>query len=124
MSDFFEDSDLVYAYTRAQAIADGVLIDVSEMAKEAGITFPVALTSSVYADVCNIPPSKSHQDPKGRLWDLLTMFVSNARKFRSSQFSYDFIMHVGNKTYYTVKAVCSPGDDCEPVVTLMLPNED
>lgn len=28
---------VVFSYTRAQAIEDGVLVDVSEMAKEAGI---------------------------------------------------------------------------------------
>jgi len=30
---------VIYAYTRAQAIEDGVLVDVSKMAKEAGIKF-------------------------------------------------------------------------------------
>jgi hypothetical protein len=38
----FEDSELIHSYSRAQAIADGVLIDVSETAKEVGIVFPVA----------------------------------------------------------------------------------
>ena len=32
----FEPSDLIHSYTRAQAIADGVLVDVSDVAKEAG----------------------------------------------------------------------------------------
>src|SRR5690606_22501667 len=32
--------DIIFAYTRAQAIADGVLIDVSNTAREAGIKFP------------------------------------------------------------------------------------
>ena len=39
---------VIYAYTREQAISDGVLIDVSKMAKEAGIRFPVVLTSAVW----------------------------------------------------------------------------
>ena len=29
--------DVIYSYTRAQALADGVLVDVSERAKRAGI---------------------------------------------------------------------------------------
>jgi hypothetical protein len=40
----FEEADLIHRYTRAQAIADGVLIDVSAVARKAGITYPVALT--------------------------------------------------------------------------------
>ena len=35
-------------YSRADALADGVLIDVSATAREAGIIYPVALTSMVH----------------------------------------------------------------------------
>jgi len=34
---------VIHTYTRAQAIEDGVLIDVSEMAREAGFRWPVAV---------------------------------------------------------------------------------
>jgi len=30
----FEDTDVIYSYTRAQAIDDGVLVDVTETARE------------------------------------------------------------------------------------------
>ena len=40
----FDDADLVHRYTRADAIRDGVLIDVSAVAREAGIRYPVTLT--------------------------------------------------------------------------------
>ncbi len=36
------------AYTRAQAIEDGILVDVSETAREAGFTIPVAVTRTVW----------------------------------------------------------------------------
>jgi len=39
----FENADLIHRYTRADAIADGVLIDVSQTAREAGFAYPVAL---------------------------------------------------------------------------------
>ncbi|MCF5089180.1 hypothetical protein GIW57_03195 [Stenotrophomonas sp. PA-6-5C] len=39
----FEPSDLIHSYTRAQAIEDGVLVDVSDVAKEAGFKLPVAI---------------------------------------------------------------------------------
>ena len=42
----FDDAELSHAYTRTDAIRDGVLIDVSAAAKDAGFTFPVALTAA------------------------------------------------------------------------------
>ena len=47
----FEDFELIHSYTRKQAIEDGGLIDVSEMAKEAGFKFPVATTNTVWTDL-------------------------------------------------------------------------
>ena len=35
---------VIYTYTRAQAIEDGVLVDVSTLAAEAGIRYPTAVT--------------------------------------------------------------------------------
>ncbi len=42
--------EVIYSYTRAQAIDDGVLIDATEMAKEAGFNWPVALTAAAWSD--------------------------------------------------------------------------
>lgn len=41
--------DLIHSYTRAQAIDDGVLLDVSNIAKEAGVKYPTALTHVVWS---------------------------------------------------------------------------
>ena len=49
MTNLFSPDDLIHSYTRQQAIEDGVLMDVSETAKEAGVRFPVALTRAVWA---------------------------------------------------------------------------
>ena len=63
---------VIYAYTRAQAIADGVLVDVTETAKEAGFKLPVAITEALQN---RITPTKADtaigQDYDGRLWDVL-----------------------------------------------------
>ena len=40
----------ISTYTRAEAIEDGVLVDVSETAAEAGITFPVAITRRLWTE--------------------------------------------------------------------------
>ncbi len=40
--------EVIHSYTRAQALADGVQVEVSKVAAEAGIRFPVFLTRTVY----------------------------------------------------------------------------
>ncbi|HKI36594.1 MAG TPA: DUF6573 family protein [Gemmataceae bacterium] len=44
----FESADLIHRYTRADALRDGVLIDVSATAREAGFKYPVALTAAAW----------------------------------------------------------------------------
>src|SRR5436305_775637 len=67
----FEEADLIHRYTRADALRDGVLIDVSATAREAGIRWPVALTRTVWERCVRVPPGVVCQDEAGRLWDVL-----------------------------------------------------
>jgi len=123
MEDVF--GPVIHAYTRAQALADGVLIDVSKMAAEAGFRVPVAITANLQADINDIPASKSFQDHDGRLWDVLYMGrLAALRGGDESTRHYNLIMHTGRKTYYTVKMMIGPGDNGEAVITLMRPDED
>src|SRR5262249_20013183 len=64
---------VILAYTRRQAFEDGVIIDVTETAKEAGFRIPVALTSAVWAEYVAVPEGVECQDEVGRLWDILWM---------------------------------------------------
>lgn len=125
-TNLFSGADVLYAYSRKQALADGVLVDVSEIAKEAGYRYPVAITCALWADINAIPESKQWQDVNGRLWDVLYMGHVAVRRSREggSELLYRLIMHVGRTANYTVKQVYSPGDDGEPVITLMRPEED
>ena len=135
--------DVFYAYTRAQAIEDGVLIDVTETAREAGIKFPTALTSAVWADYVAVPEElKGQQDEMGRLWDILWMFSWAVRSGRieGEIGTFEVIVakpdkgdwrgnekpHKGSRTQrlVTLKAVCGPSDDGSPCVTIMRPEED
>jgi hypothetical protein len=122
----FTEADVIYTYTRAQAIADGVLVDVTEMAQEAGIKTPVAVTAAVWSLIHDIPPRfQGIQDIDGRAWDVLWMASLAARRNRGeSALLYRLILHHGRKTYATLKMMIGPGDDGEPVVTILLPNED
>jgi hypothetical protein len=56
----------VHIYTRSQALADGVLVEVSEVAEEAGFCVPVAVTRSTWADCVEWTADDSHKLP-GRM---------------------------------------------------------
>lgn len=47
INEFFGDN--IFTYTREMAIADGVLIDISTIAKEAGFKVPVVITNTLYS---------------------------------------------------------------------------
>ena len=47
--------EVIFSYTRAQAIADRVLIDVTPTALKAGFRFPVAVTAALMAALDMIP---------------------------------------------------------------------
>jgi hypothetical protein len=70
---------VIYQYTRAQAIEDGVLIDVSEKAREAGIIFPTAVTAAAWAECVAVPETAACQDEIGRLWNILTLLRFSIR---------------------------------------------
>jgi len=122
--------EVIYSYSRAQAIDDGVLVDVSEVAREAGITFPTAMTRSVYEKYVVIPPGVQCQDESGRLWDVVFMLSMALRANRKATDTIRYQLHVRNDNrdrtppLVTLKGVCGPGDNAEPCVTIMLPEED
>ena len=126
-SEFFNDP--IHSYTRVQAIADGVLIDVSDLAREAGFKHPVALTATAWAAAVEVPPGVVGQDERGRLWDVLTLLRQAALSGPSGS-ETRFAVHVrqddreGTPLLVRLKGVCGPGDHAEPVVTVMMPDED
>jgi len=122
-----DDLEIIYSYTRQQAIEDGVLIDVSGTAAKVGIKYPVAVTAALW--VRYIEPDQSlksfGQSIEGRLWDILWMFRVNAYICKDSVLYFDVYFLMEKKLELVkVKAVCGPGDTLDPVVTIMLPGED
>jgi len=124
----FDESDLIHVYTRAQAIEDGLLVDVTETAKEAGIRYPVTVTQAVWAEYVAVPDGVRCQTESGRLWDILWMLTVAIRRSREKGDTLHYELHVRNNDrepdLVTLKAVCGPADDGTPCITVMLPNED
>ena len=120
--------ETISTYSRAEAIEDGVLIDVSETAKEAGIRYPVAVTAQLWNDYVTPDPRPKGwgQSIAGRLWDLMVCFRAQAGRTKGARFNFQvmFILKERQRRNVWVKAICGPGDCPEPVITLMLPTED
>ena len=125
-----DDFYVIHVYTRAQAIEDGVLIDVTETAKEAGFRVPVALTAAVWAEYVAVPDGVEAQDEAGRLWDVLWMCRFGIASTKGQGSVIRFSLHVrndnraGEPPLVTLKAICGPDDDGAPCVTILLPDED
>ena len=128
--DFFE---VIYVDTRKQAIADGNLVDVSDETKNAGFRVPVAVTHAVWHEYIEWSDTdnarKPYQDQSGRLWDVLSMLSLSSRKNNASIVHYQLCViprsGCGKRAKtITLKSVIAGGDNGEPVMTIMLPNED
>ncbi|MCC6898771.1 MAG: hypothetical protein IT377_07335 [Polyangiaceae bacterium] len=123
-SGFWDDAEVVSSYSRAQAIEDGVLVDVTATSKEAGFTVPVAVTAAVW---CEIEPTDTEatngQSVSGRLWDILSVLRASAGD--TDTVLFDVLVARDHKNErLRLKAIIGPGDDAAPVITIMLPNED
>lgn len=140
--------EMIFSYTRKQAIEDGVLVDFNQDAfagllKDAGIKFPVAMTAEAFHRYVEVGPKaeRAGQDIIGRAWDVLWMMRSAIKRANGSVGNavvFEFYCTVEKPEYARhamkrvtvrpvaceLKAVCGPGDDAEPVITIMLPNED
>lgn len=131
----FCEADVVSSYTRADAIEDGQLVDVSEVAREAGFTIPVAITRAAWADCVEWQPEdarrkKALQDEQGRLWDVVWMANQAARRNRAAGrvlFQLYRVPRQGRGVkprLVQLKMIVGAGDGGEPVITIMEPGED
>jgi hypothetical protein len=90
----------------------------------------VALTCAAWERCVRVPPGVACQDEAGRLWDVLALLRWAIRGTDSSAREVRFGVHVrddnraGEPPLVRLKAVCGPGDQGEPVLTVMLPDED
>ena len=120
----------VYSYSRSQAVADGFQVEVSKIAQEAGVRFPVFLTRAVYDSFVSVPPGVTGQDEAGRLWDIVWMLRFAIRKAQTGQARLPFALYVrnDNRAPRLIKLIARCGaldiDDPQPAITIMLPDED
>lgn len=122
----------IYTYTRAQALLDGGQVAVPpKTSAEAGLSLPVYLTRAVWDAYVTVPPKVQCQDESGRLWDILWMTrfaIMQGGNAGSSTIPVELYVRNTNRNPKLVRlrATCGPLDidDPQPVITIMLPDED
>jgi hypothetical protein len=117
----------IYSYTREQAMRDGVIVDITMMARRAGFSCPVAVTSSVWGLVVRTPGAKG-QSIHCRLWDLLMALKATVNYQSTGGDHIRFSMIFDNRPVeeYRVEslwAMIQMRDDHKPVITIMQEGE-
>lgn len=164
---------VIHAYTRAQALADGVLVDLSQALTPCPFKYPVAMTIGAYeatiaaggkwesnghGETLRLPAG---QDIAGRVHDVFTLLqhgidhpkhrtwvcacghvetvsgIYDAKicpkcgdpmtpePVQRVDFSVSVDIHGnGHRARVPLYSLCGPGDNAEPVITIMLPGED
>ena len=140
-NDFWSEADVIHTYSRRQAIEDGVLVQLSgpgyegdpwvpEMVAELGYRIPIAMTATAFGQYVELTPAaeRACNDIKGRLWDVLWMLkLAIGRCPVDTDTIYFDLYCVVDRVkpkLVRLKSLCGPGDEAEPVLTIMFPEED
>lgn len=119
----------IHVYTRADAIRDGVLVDLMAVAPDIcrqHYKYPVACTAAVWNLVGQAVRSRRWMnDINGVIHDILWMSRVAGRKVTPSTVIFSVIIRgAGRRSNHPLKLDVGPGDRGEPVITIMLPEED
>ena len=129
-----ENFEVIYSYTRKQALEDGELVDVTEWASSkkgfiGGFTCPVALTRALWFAIQAIPTyGRGLEDIRGRAHDVLWMAslaLRKALKVEDQEALYKMILPRKGKNDREVELLIMlhGGDEGEPVVTIGFPED-
>lgn len=110
--------------TRQDAIEDGDLIEITRMGRDLGITLPLAVSARAAQSMVPFP-NIPQETVTENLWDTLHAFRARACTTTEGVFEFQVSLYQnGLVPTLTFKAAVSPGDDGEPVITIMLPDEN
>lgn len=114
--------DTIYSYSRAQAIADGILIDLSQVETiRQHWKHPFACTAAAY-DLIEEGIERGEHDLTGICHDLSELAQHTARANAPTDL-ITFDATISGRVH-KLKLHIGPGDTAAPVLTLMLPYED
>jgi hypothetical protein len=126
-----QEDEVIYSYTRSQALEDGILVDATQIAMEAGFRYPTAITADLDARITPNEREKAlGQSYEGRLWDVVFLASFAARQagtqdrcsFEVSLFEAEAAPpHRTHRHTLSLWMVVGPGDQGEPVITIGFP---
>ena len=130
--DPFAELEVAHVYTRLEAIADGVLVDVTRQASptemHGGFVVPVAVTAALWHAIEAIPPGLAGiADARGRLHDVLWMASCAVRRAAPVAWLTSFLVHLpyaGTRTrMQRLTVAIGPNDDGSPCITIGFPED-
>ena len=128
------ERELPGEHRRAQALKEGRLIDLSPLARKAGIPVPTAMTTELWAEYG--APGTDPEIQPGPLWDIvceLQRCLSGRTPCRVAFDSGRLVRWVAVCTFHPlkrevtvaeIKALSGPGDQGELVLTIVLPDQE
>ena len=140
-ADLWTDADVIHVYSRTQAIEDGNLVDVSQLAKQCGFRFPLAMTRGVWDDCVAWTDADQagyalEQSEGIRLENLLQYAYMEIKRHKredegDAQELFFAVCRLPRDPVNSreplrqdLKIHSGPGDNGEPVLTVMFPEED
>lgn len=123
----FEGAPVIDGYSRAQAIADGVLVDVTETAKRWGFRHPVAFTQAFWksAEVFPVPEAERKAYVLRAVRErVLKATAEENEAGLPLPFGFFLMLEGGPSEVVGGQIHLGPGDAGEPVFTIMLNEED
>lgn len=127
--------DVIHGCRRAQAIEDGALVDLSgseAIRKDVAdvcrrhYKHPIACTPAVFDLLAAAVRNERYgNDYAGLVHDMMWMSKCAGRKIDESVVAFPVIITgAGRRRHYDFKLVVGAGDRGEPVITIMMPDED
>ncbi|MDA8260748.1 MAG: hypothetical protein M0Z99_34800 [Betaproteobacteria bacterium] len=122
----------IHTYTRAQSIEDGFLVNLSDPESDTAevcrqhYKYPIACTRAVFELMRRAVENPKHaNDWRGVLHDMLWMSRVFKRSIDASTVQFKVIITgTGHRRNHEFKLRVGPGDQGEPVITIMMPDED
>ena len=124
--------EIISIYTRAQAIEDGTLVDLSKLFPKTTrrhFKYPIAVTSTLFADVesCvearNVKAGREIATVESVFGAILLAIVCKSRAQRGDCARVYFQIPLYGVGPRKLVCDCGPGDDAAPVITICSPSE-
>ena len=121
---------VIHAYTRQQALADGVLVDAMQgdlaVVSRQHYRWPIAMTASVWGIVERAVNNPKHFNDLPGVWhDVLWMSRVSSVEISPTERRFTVIITgAGRGRHWPLKIVSGPDDAGQPCLTVMLADED